>query len=584
MGTARILRIRAILAFSFTLCLILLCTQPSFADDNPPARAARISYLKGKVSFQPAGQDQWSEATLNFTVTTGDRLYTDKGARAEFEVGPYTVRLAEQTDLIVTNLNDQIMQLGLEQGTLRLSVYELSSDNTVEVDTPHAALSILAPGAYRAHADPDANRTLVSVNSGSLELSAEGISQTLQAGEAVELTGESLIQAASIPMPPLDSFDRWSEQRDARLSAAASAKYVSRGIAGYDDLDDYGRWEEVAEYGPVWYPTGLAPGWVPYRFGHWAWVDPWGWTWVEDEPWGFCPFHYGRWVFIGTAWGWLPGPYVPLPVYTPALVAFVGGPGFSVAVGVGAVELAAWFPLGPDEPFFPWYHYSGDYLRVVNITNITNINDIKSVNYRYRTIAATAVPANVFSSGQPVAHHIVRVPPEGLARAPVIPHPAVNPTVRAALPGKPVPAPPVAARVVPARAPTSTAAARRDVRPPPAVAERKLPPPENNRGATPHPTEPTRPPAHIIAPPRETLPPLVTRSAPPTPHVPFAERRPLMSEHPGRPLEPHQLENLRAGRPPGPMADHEFPPHVVPVPRERAVPMPPPPQPPRRKP
>ena len=584
MGTARILRIRAILAFSFTLCLILLCTQPSFADDNPPARAARISYLKGKVSLQPAGQDQWSEATLNFTVTTGDRLYTDKGARAEFEVGPYTVRLAEQTDLIVTNLNDQIMQLGLEQGTLRLSVYELSSDNTVEVDTPHAALSILAPGAYRAHADPDANRTLVSVNSGSLELSAEGISQTLQAGEAVELTGESLIQAASIPMPPLDSFDRWSEQRDARLSAAASAKYVSRGIAGYDDLDDYGRWEEVAEYGPVWYPTGLAPGWVPYRFGHWAWVDPWGWTWVEDEPWGFCPFHYGRWVFIGTAWGWLPGPYVPLPVYTPALVAFVGGPGFSVAVGVGAVELAAWFPLGPDEPFFPWYHYSGDYLRVVNITNITNINDIKSVNYRYRTIAATAVPANVFSSGQPVAHHIVRVPPEGLARAPVIPHPAVNPTVRAALPGKPVPAPPVAARVVPARAPTSTAAARRDVRPPPAVAERKLPPPENNRGATPHPTEPTRPPAHIIAPPRETLPPLVTRSAPPTPHVPFAERRPLMSEHPGRPLEPHQLENLRAGRPPGPMADHEFPPHVVPVPRERAVPMPPPPQTPRRKP
>ena len=593
MDTARILSIRAILAFSLTLCLILLCTQPSFADDNPPARAARISYLKGKVSFQPAGQDQWSEATLNFTVTTGDRLYTDKGARAELEVGPYTVRLAEQTDLIVTNLNDQVMQLGLEQGILRLSVYELSSDNTVEVDTPHAALSILAPGAYRAHADPDANRTLVSVNSGSLELSAEGISQTLQAGEAVELTGESSIQAASIPMPALDSFDRWSEQRDARLSASASAKYVSRGIAGYDDLDDYGRWEEVAEYGPVWYPTGLAPGWVPYRFGHWAWVDPWGWTWVEDEPWGFCPFHYGRWVFIGTAWGWLPGPYVPLPVYTPALVAFVGGPGFSLAVGVGAVELAAWFPLGPGEPFFPWYHYTADYLRVVNITNIrnvtnitniTNINDIKSVNYRYRTIAATAVPANVFSSGQPVAHHIVRVPPERLARAPVIPHPAVNPTVRAALPGKPVPAPPVAARVVPARAPTSTAAARRDVRPPPAVAERKLSPPENNRRAPPHPTEPTRPPAHIIAPPRETLPPLVTRSAPPTPHVPFSERRPLMSEHPGRPLEPHQLENLRAGRPPGPMADHEFPPHVVPVPRERAIPMPPPPQPPRRKP
>src|SRR5882762_11301579 len=157
MNSARAFKIRTIFALAFTIFLILFCTQASLADDNPPARAARISYLKGKVSFRPAGQDQWSEATLNFTVTTGDRLYTDRGGRAELEIGPYTVRLAEQTDLIVTNLNDQIMQLGLEQGTLRLSVYELSSDNTVEVDTPHAALSILAPGAYRAHADPGAN-------------------------------------------------------------------------------------------------------------------------------------------------------------------------------------------------------------------------------------------------------------------------------------------------------------------------------------------------------------------------------------------------------------------------------------------
>jgi hypothetical protein len=585
----QIFKTRAISVLAFIACSILPCSQACFADDNPPARVARISYLKGRVSFQPAGQDQWSEATINFTVTTGDRLYTDKGARAELEVGPYSVRLAERTDLIVTNLNDEIMQLGLEQGTIRLSVYELSSGNTVEVDTPHAALSVLAPGTYRADAEPDEKRTLVGVNSGSLEVSAEGISQTLQSGEAVELTGENTIEVASIPMPALDSFDRWSEQRDARLSASASAKYVSRGIAGYDDLDDYGRWEVVAEYGPVWYPTGLAPGWVPYRFGHWAWVDPWGWTWVEDEPWGFCPFHYGRWVFIGAAWGWIPGPYVPLPVYTPALVAFVGGPGFSVSVGVGPVELAAWFPLGPDEPFFPWYHYGGDYLRIVNITNIrnvtnitniTNITDISRVNYKYRTIAATAVPANVFSSGQPVAHHVVRVPSERLARAQVVPHPTVNPTLRAALPGKPVTAPPVA-RFVPARGPTSIASTRRpsgDVRQSPAVtprtAPRTAPPAENGKRAAPPPTESARPPARIVAPPRESLPPLITRNAPPPPHVPFVERRPLMSEHPGRPLEPQQLENLRAGRPPGPMADPEFPPHVMPVPRERPVPIP----------
>ena len=107
------------------------------------------------------------------------------------------------------------------------------------------------------------------------------------------------------------------------------------------DLAQYGDWTPDPEYGDVWYPRAVAVGWVPYQNGHWAWVAPWGWTWVEYEPWGFAPFHYGRWAFFGTRWGWIPGPPpvivgrpVP-PVYSPALVAFVGGPGFSLSVGVG---------------------------------------------------------------------------------------------------------------------------------------------------------------------------------------------------------------------------------------------------------
>ncbi|PYX17336.1 MAG: hypothetical protein DMG84_04140, partial [Acidobacteria bacterium] len=117
-----------------------------------------------------------------------------------------------------------------------------------------------------------------------------------------------------------------------------------------------------------------------------------------------------------------------MPVYVPALVAFLGGPHFSVGIGIGA-GLVGWFPLGPREPFFPWYHYSGIYLNVVNITNIrnvtniTNITNINNIHYAYKTIATTAVPTSVFSSGQPVAHHVVRVPPEQLEKAEIIPHP-----------------------------------------------------------------------------------------------------------------------------------------------------------------
>jgi hypothetical protein len=524
--------------------------QTTAPVDNPPARAARISYLKGKVSFQPAGHDQWSEATLNFTVTTGDRLYTDKDARAELEVGPYTARLSGSTDLTITNLNDQIMQLGLEQGTLRVSIYQLPSGNTVEVDTPNGALTFLQPGTYRADVEPSGDATLVSLNSGSLEVTGAGVSQTLHAGQAIKLRGHDSIQVLSVPPPRLDSFDKWSEDRDRRVSSSASARYVSRGTPGYPDLDDYGRWEEVPEYGPLWYPTGVAVEWIPYRYGRWAWVGPWGWTWVEDEPWGFCPFHYGRWVHIGVAWGWLPGPYVAVPVYAPALVAFVGGPHFSVSIGVGGVGLAAWFPLGPGEPYFPWYHCRDDYLREVNVTNIrnvtniTNITNINNVHYAYRTVATTAVPAHVFSGGQPVAHQAVRVTPQQLERAQVIPHPGINPTAQAAMPGRTLSAPPVRARSFAAANRTAASSAR--------------PAPAENR-----PTGSVR-----NTPPRTSPPGLITRAAPPPQRVPFADQQRPLSEHPGRPLEPSQLENLRAGRAAGPMLDREFPPHVA-VPRAR---------------
>jgi hypothetical protein len=268
--------------------------QQNAPAENPPARVARLSYLKGNVSFLRVGVEQWSTATLNFPVTTGDRIYTDKNASAELEVGSYAVRLASATDLTVTNLNDQIMQLGLEQGTLRVSVYELPAGNTVEVDTPNGALTVLGPSTFRIDTDADGGHTVVSVNGGSLEITGPGVSQSLQAGQAIKLTGHDSIEVASIPMPALDSFDKWSEARDKRLASSGSAKYVSRGVPGYADLDEYGHWEEVGAYGPIWFPAVVAVDWVPYRFGHWVWIEPWGWTWVEDEPWGFCPFHYGR--------------------------------------------------------------------------------------------------------------------------------------------------------------------------------------------------------------------------------------------------------------------------------------------------
>ena len=414
-----------------------LFTSTLYGDEgDPPARVARLSFAQGKVTFQPSGETEWSEATVNRPVTTGDRLYTDQDGRAELEVGPFSVRLAQATDVTLANLNDQLMQLGVGQGTLRVTLYELPDGNSVEIDTPNGALILQAAGSYRVDTAADGNSTQVTVNAGTLQISAGDLSQTLQSGQAVTLTGTGPVMASNLSVPPPDDFDKWCAGRDRRIERSTSVKSVGPDVPGGEDLDANGHWADEPEYGQVWYPANVSADWVPYRNGHWVFIEPWGWTWVEAEPWGYAPFHYGRWAHIGPLWGWVPGPVMVRPVYAPALVAFVGGPGFGMEIGV-----QAWFPLGPREPFMPWYHHGPNYFREGNVVNVTN------VHYMNRGVAVTAVSGEVFRGGQPLDRGRVRVAPEQLARAEVIPHPEVNPTGRAVFGARAVAPPPVRRKV-----------------------------------------------------------------------------------------------------------------------------------------
>jgi hypothetical protein len=635
------LRTKTVLLLAFVWLGTMLACLPLFGDEgDPPSRVARLSYMDGAVSFEPSGENDWSQASLNYPLTTGDRLWTDKNARAELETGNVAIRMSAETDLTTTQLTDQLMQFGLAQGTVRVATYDLRSGHQIEIDTPNAALTIERSGSYRVETYPDQNRTLVTVTNGEVQVTGNDINQTVAGGQALEIDGTNPVNANWVQLPDQDSFDQWSNERDQRYERARSREYVSPEVPGYYDLDQYGSWNSVPEYGPVWYPSAVPVGWCPYRYGRWAWVEPWGWTWVDQEPWGFAPFHYGRWVQVGPRWGWLPGPIAVAPVYGPAFVAFVGGPGFSVAFGVGGA--AAWFPLGPGEPFYPWYHHSDGYLRevnitnvrnVTNITNITNVTNINNVHYRYQTTAVTAVPAAAFRAGEPVARNVIKVSPQQIARAQVIPHPQITPTPKAITAGAPAAQPAVnrARPVVVQHSPVSAITATRNPapanprpsqppapnRPPTAENERTVPQPparpgevahqnppspapSNTQGSAAHPPPPTaertppptaertpppvaphnqpsmannRPPANAGPPP--TRPVLVGKTAPP-PHesVPFQQRQPALQEHPGRPLEPQQRANIQQGRPAGPMQDREFPPHAGPVAPQHSSPPP----------
>jgi hypothetical protein len=403
------------LHFLKILLVFAFAAGSGFAYADPPGRVGRLNYVSGAVSFAPGeAPDQWTAAVLNRPLTGGDRLWADRDAHGELHVGSTAVRFGSFTQLDVLDLDDERIQLRLSQGVINVRVRELDAHELVEIATPAGAALLTAPGSYRIAADPESQATYVSVNSGEAEILTPLQTFVVPPGQLAVLSagGPASFQIAGQP----DDFDRWSADRDRLEDRVTSTRYVSSYMTGYEDLDRHGSWRTVAEYGPVWVPARVAPGWAPYRHGHWVWVSPWGWTWVDDAPWGFAPFHYGRWLWIHDHWAWAPGRLVRRPIYAPALVAFVGGPHWSVSLHGPAV---GWFPLGWGEPFHPWYRASPIHLRNINIAHVTNIHRGSHV-HRHRPHAVTVVPHRSFVSGHRAAESRVHIAAGDLARAQVL--------------------------------------------------------------------------------------------------------------------------------------------------------------------
>ena len=366
--------------FQNTLVAFLMVATVALAQD-PPSRVARLSLLEGPVSFQPESVNDWTGATLNYPLTTGDHLYSDMGARAELRLGPNAIRIAQQTSFGFLNLDDQTVQIRLTEGSLIVRVRSLGDQDVWEVDTPNGAVSLLRTGEYRIDTDPNRNATMVTVRSGEAEVTANGQSFPVRSRQTAYFTGDGRQEGLQDANPP-DDFDRFSSDRDRRDDSTPAPRYVSQQMVGYEDLDRYGSWDPSDDNGPVWRPR-VSAGWAPYHEGHWAWRDPWGWTWIDDAPWGFAPFHYGRWAHSRAGWGWYPGPVVSRPVYAPALVAFVGGGGFSLSTGGGRGGGVGWFPLGPREVYRPAYHASQRYERELNGRDYNNYTVNRNVTNIY---------------------------------------------------------------------------------------------------------------------------------------------------------------------------------------------------------
>jgi hypothetical protein len=400
--------------FLFTACVSVLAVTPAWAD--PPGRVGRISHLDGPVFLYNEHYDAQQAAQLNWPVTTGDTLTGTAGARAEVRIGSTAIRMDGDSQLEFGAVDDQQLRLRLLRGTVTVRVRDIEQARQFTLTTPQGSIALNEAGYYRFEAGRRPGSTAVAVFQGAAAFAGTGLSLGIAAGQQAEIFGEGNLGYA-ITAAVQGDVDAWSLARDRLDDESRSVRYVSREMTGYEDLDGYGDWREVAEYGPVWYPRRVPAGWAPYRSGHWAWVRPWGWTWIDAAPWGFAPFHYGRWVFGGGIWGWMPGPVVARPVYAPALVAWVGRPGWQVSFSVGMAPAVGWFPLGPREVFVPAFRSSTHFVQRINAPHVASAAYIaqaqrepQRAHYAYRSQrdAVTVVPSTVVASGAAVSRHAYR--------------------------------------------------------------------------------------------------------------------------------------------------------------------------------
>jgi hypothetical protein len=378
--------------------------DPEAQDATPP----RVSYLHGEVSFWRPGATDWAPAALNMPLAPGDVLYAGPAGNVEIQIGPRAfARAAYGAQIGLDNQEPDFIQLRVTSGHAALDLRELAPGHTVELDTPGAAFTVERTGYYHVEAGPDAT-AFRAYRGGSASVSAAGGPATVVAGnQQVLVSGGESPRVETGAAPALTAWDRWNYQRTDYLAQAASARQLPAGVYGAETLDQHGSWRTVQTYGSVWVPAGVAPGWSPYTTGRWIWDPRFGWTWLDDAPWGWAPYHHGRWIFVGSYWAWAPGPIVVRPVYSPALVVFLGGP---VVVG----RPLYWAPLGWGEPVIRWWgrpRYVGVAWwggwggpRVVNnvvvtrttTVNVTNINVYRNVNV---TNAVVGVPADRFGRG-----------------------------------------------------------------------------------------------------------------------------------------------------------------------------------------
>ncbi len=376
---------------------------------DPSSRVGRFALVEGLVTARSDAGAEAVSVGLNWPVTAGLVIRTGRESRTEIQLGSTVFQLNGATELVVERLNDAQMHLRLNFGSIGLLVTRPEQAGELFIRTPQGSLQVTQATRLRLDTELIPDTTAVSVFTGAVQFDALGSNFQVRPGKRLEIAQETM---RSLPVR-MDSFDHWAESRAQFLQSQAgsmAARYVSPEMSGVEELDRYGDWRVTEEAGPVWIPRAVGADWVPYRDGRWTWIAPWGWTWIDNAPWGYAPSHYGRWMQLGGRWAWAPGRVVARPVWAPAVVGWAGSAQTSMSISVGTGPQVGWFPLGPGEAYVPHYRVSARYVEQLNESHFwhrrpgeTQVYVAPSA-YRFASKGITLLPQNEFNAG---SRHVI---------------------------------------------------------------------------------------------------------------------------------------------------------------------------------
>ncbi len=541
------------------------------SNDSPPLIAGRLAAAEGDVQIwrtEEDGDGEWDGAQVNDVVTIGTGIYTGNDGRTEFRVGPNTFRLSANSRGGFSQLDYTGAVFNLENGSVNIALARPAQNEFSSVTVDGIRIDLAAPGRYRidaGHGGP----SRVTVFTGYASVQTGGNAINVESGQALVL-GAGLSRTA-FERATTTSLDQWASSRDDRYRNVQSARYVSPYMTGYEELDFHGDWIADADYGNVWVPRAVPVGWAPYRSGQWRWVRPWGWTWVDQAPWGYAPFHYGRWVTIGDRWSWWPGGHSVRPVWAPALVGFVGGSNVNVSVGFGG-PVVGWYPLAPWHRYQPHYRHNHTYVTVINQTVIRN--PPRGVEHHRNHEGATMVPGPRFRDpvmkvALPVRSHIGELqqmapPPRNIS--PVRKFAAEDAMVR-----RPNQVQSSPSTVAPAGAAANATAPAASISKPTRIMPPMMAEPVPNRGVAAQPPLPGNNPAPLAQPPKfDRVPPTAIQTTPTAPAVAPEVARPQPRARMPQELLPQAEQNMRGA----PSEPARFPPGAPPTMRQPKAPMP----------